>query len=144
MQSNYNRALHGLAGQVVTTKHAHQYLQAMALEKFGRRSLHDVTDEEAKKIQELLHKEVRSQQFGLYGASNNGIDRISTDQLIAVKQMQKKLAWSDKYLEENLLPQRFDETKVETMPRWKAVRLVMLMVQRLNAQRKKEMGESKR
>ena len=49
MQPKHNRTLHALAGELVTKEHAHEYLRATAEELFRRRSLKDVTDEEAQK-----------------------------------------------------------------------------------------------
>lgn len=137
MNAKNNRILHALAGELVTQDYAHQYLKVMAGELFNRQSTKDLTDAEANKIAEKLRKEINSQRLGLYNARNEGIEIITVKQVIIAKQLQRELGWSDEYMHK-LLQQRYVEDRIETMPSWKAIRLINYLIERKRKNKKEE------
>ncbi|GEM_PF-6388491 len=136
-----NRALHALANQVLPdAEEAHQLLRDLAGEKFGIGSTKDLTETQARAL--VVHlKEIKERmRRDIFKALNNGEgEPASEEQIHYVRQLRAMLGWSDEYLW-TLINNRYQETSLEAMPKWKAVRLIAMMQKRWHSHKSKTEG----
>lgn len=133
MNPQTNRRLHALAGRISKT-HAHDILKETAFQVYGKTSLGDVTETEARDIAKQLTaavEEARKKAF----TKTNGVPPITEAQLGYARRLQKHLAWSGEYLN-TMIAQRYQEEGLESMPEWKAVRLIAEMRKRWMSKKK--------
>lgn len=131
-----NRKLHALAGGIAPGQ-AKEFLKTTAKERFGV-EYRDLTPAQCRELVfhlRTLKDRVRKQIYhALHGAET---EPISAEQIAKVKEFQRLLGWQN-YSMETLIKNRYGEHALDTMPRWKAVRLVAYLEKRWhNKQRKK-------
>lgn len=141
MNAALNRKIHAIAGGIApSSAEAHELVKSAAREQLSK-EYRDLADAELAFLVKHLQSVKDRMRKSIYNALGNGMgEPISEAQLRYVREMRKILGWSDQYMD-HLLKQRYDETSIETMPMWKAVRLVAMMQQRVHS--KKAQQETK-
>lgn len=131
-----NRKLHALANAVAPGE-AHEFLRSAAAEKFGV-SYKDLTSTQCQALSMHLRDIRRNVRTNIYKALHGAEGEPITDaQISQTIQFQKLLGWSDHYLWK-MVNDRYNETSLEAMPKWKAVRLVAYMQKRWHTKMNKE------
>ncbi len=81
-------------------------------------------------------------EAGFKDAGPSGM--ITKSQIDYIKELQGLLGWHDRYMDK-LIAVRYDENYLDTMPNWKANRLIKLMQSRwYSKKRKREQGERRK
>ncbi len=133
-----NRKLHALAAGVAPGA-AHDFLKTTAAEKFGV-DYKDLTTSQCQALATHLHDVRRNIRVGIFKALHGAEGEPITDaQLSQARQYQKLLGWSDHYLWK-MVNDRYNETSLEAMPKWKAVRLVAYLQKRWHTKNRKEVA----
>ena len=137
MEPRTNKTLHALAGSIAPGK-AHELLKEIAFQKFGVKSLSDVTEPQARIMSEELRATKERMRQGIHKALTNGEgELISEAQIGYVRKLQGLLGWSDHSLW-TMINNRYQETSLEAMPKFKALRLIAIMQQRWRSKQKKQ------
>jgi len=132
-----NKTLHAIAGSIAPGK-AHELLKEIAFQKFGVKSLSDVTEAQARVMSEELRATKERMRQGIHKALTNGEGQLITEAQIGyVRKLQGLLGWSDHSLW-TMINNRYQETSLEAMPKFKALRLIAIMQQRWRSKQKKQ------
>jgi hypothetical protein len=132
-----NRKIHAIAGGIApSSKEAHELVSSTAREQVGK-EYRDCSDAELAFLAKYLQAVKDRMRKSIYHALGNGmVEPISDAQIRYVREMRSTLGWSDRYFDV-LLRQRYDEGSLETMPMWKAVRLVAMLQRRVKARERR-------
>ena len=137
MEPRTNKTLHAIAGSIAPGK-AHELLKEIAFQKFGVKSLSDVTEAQARVMSEELRATKERMRQGIHKALTNGEGQLITEAQIGyVRKLQGLLGWSDHSLW-TMINNRYQETSLEAMPKFKALRLIAIMQQRWRSKQKKQ------
>ena len=140
MDPKINRKLHALASGIAPGE-AHEFLKSTARERFGE-EYRTLSDLQCRDLARHLHEVKERLRTGIYQALHGAEGSpISEQQISQAKQYQKLLGWSDHYLWK-MINDRYGETSLEAMPKWKAVRLVAYLQKRWHTKQKKVNQES--
>ncbi len=135
MDQRTNRKLHALAGGIAPGE-AHEFLKSTARERFGI-EYGDLTAAQMRDLAFHLSNIKKRMREGIYRALNGAEGSPITEaQISQAKQFKKLLGWPQ-YSMDALIKNRYGENSLETMPSWKAVRLVKYLGQRLHSKKKK-------
>jgi len=130
-----NRKLHAIAGGIAPGE-AHEFLKNAAKEKFGV-EYRDLSSMQCRTLMFHLREVKERLRTGIYKALNGAEGSpISEAQISQVRTFQKLLGWSDHYIWK-MINDRYNETSLEAMPKWKAVRLVAYLQKRWHTKSKK-------
>ncbi|NUN68855.1 MAG: hypothetical protein HUU02_03995 [Bacteroidetes bacterium] len=136
MDQVINRKLHAIAGGIAPGE-AHEFLKNAAMEKFGVQ-YRDLSSSQCRTLMFHLREVKERLRNGIYQALNGAEGSpISEAQISQARTFQKLLGWSDHYLWK-MINDRYNETSLEAMPKWKAVRLVAYLEKRWHTKQKKE------
>lgn len=166
MKPSLNRQLHGLASEIVGREEAHDYLHKLALD-MGAEGLSLLSDNEARmliarlqgeraKVNQVLRNAVAitdpraersaqsaddaaAAQFAYSLKDDSPKGRITQRQMDYIKELQGYLGWHDRYMEK-LIRVRYDENYLDTMPAWKANRLIKMMQGRWHSKKNRAKG----
>lgn len=137
MDPKTNKKLHAIAGSIAPGK-AHELLKEIAFQKFEVKSLSDVSEQQARILSDELRATKERLRQGIHKALTNGEgDLISEAQIGYVRKLQGLLGWSNHSLW-TMINNRYQETSLEAMPKFKALRLVAIMQQRWRSKQKKQ------
>ncbi len=139
MEPKLNRKLHALANGIAPGQ-AHDFLKREAEEQF-KVGYGELTEAQARQLALRLRavkERVRTEIFrALNGAEGSP---ISEEHLSQIRQYRKLLGWSDGYFTE-MVRARYGEQSLETLPRWKGVRLVLYLQKRWHQKKLKVKNE---
>ena len=137
MEPRTNKTLHAIAGSIAPGN-AHELLKQIALEKFGAKSLSDVTESQARIMSDELRVTKERMRQGIHKALTNAQGELITEAQIGyVRKLRGLLGWSEEYLW-NMINNRYQETSLEAMPKFKAFRLIAVMQKRWRSKQKKQ------
>ncbi len=164
MKARLNRQLPGLASEIVGREEAHDYLHQLVVDMYQVEGLSLLSDNEARmliarlqgeraKVNQVLARavaltesqtsKVKSQkdeegaaQFVYDLKDDSPAGRITQRQMEYIRELQALLAWHDRYMDK-LIRVRYDENYLDTMPSWKANRLIKLMQGRWHSKKSK-------
>lgn len=132
-----NRKLHFLASRLVDNPH--DFLHDLAVRLFGVKSMKELSEEDGYKMLEILtydwgYKNLLSGDDAIYDAKRilyNDKDEmfITERQKEKINELIKELGWSEEYLD-LLVKRRYQELNWETMPRYKAFKLISYLIKR--------------
>ncbi len=128
-----NRKLHALAGKI-NKADAHDILKEAAFQLFQKQSLGELTEKEAAEIVRYLNATINTTMKKAL-PEENGEPLITITQLRYARDLQTMLGWSSAYLE-TMIAQRYQEDSLESMPEWKAVRLIAEIQKRWHSKKK--------
>lgn len=136
MDQIINRKLHAIAGSIAPGE-AHEFLKGTAKEKFGV-EYKDLTSTQCRALAIHLQEVKDRLRTGIYKALHGAEgEPITEAQISQVRQYQRLLGWKDHSLW-SMINSRYNETSLEAMPKWKAVRLVAYLQKRWHSKQKKE------
>lgn len=136
MEPRTNKKLHAIASGIAPGE-AHAFLKSTAVERYGV-EYKDLADQQVRDL--VLHlREIRTRvRTNIYRAVNGAEGSPITEaQISQAKQYQKLLGWEN-YSFEALIKNRYQENSLEIMPSYKAVRLIIYLIQRLESKRRRE------
>ncbi|KAB2967541.1 hypothetical protein [Zoogloea sp.] len=140
MDPKINRKLHALASGIAPGE-AHEFLKETARERFGA-EYRTLSMQQCSELSRHLREVKERLRTGIYQALHGAEGSpISEQQISQAKQYQKLLGWSDHYLWK-MINDRYGETSLEAMPKWKAVRLVAYLQKRWHTKHKRTNQES--
>ena len=136
MDSNLNRKLHALAAGIAPGE-AHEFLKSAAREGYSA-EYRDLSNSQCADLARHLREVKERMRTGIYRALHGAEGSpISEEQISIARQYQKLLGWSDQYLWQ-MINDRYGETSLEAMPKWKGVRLVAYLQKRWHTKQKKQ------
>lgn len=137
MEPRTNKKLHAIAGSIAPGK-AHELLKEIAFQKFGVKSLSDVSEQQGRVLSDELRATKERFRQSIHNALTNGEgELISEAQIGYARKLQGLLGWSDHSLW-TMINNRYQETSLEAMPKFKALRLIAIMEQRWRSKQKKQ------
>jgi hypothetical protein len=140
MDSKANRKLHALAGGIAPGE-AHEFLKSAARERYSV-EYRDLSDAQCVDLVRHLREVKERLRTGIYRALNGAEGSpISEEQISQARHYRHLLGWSEQYLWQ-LINNRYGETSLEAMPKWKGVRLVAYLQKRWHTKQKRQHQES--
>jgi hypothetical protein len=140
MDQIINRKLHAIAGSIAPGE-AHEFLKTTAKEKFGV-EYRDLTEVQCRALSTHLREVKDRLRTGIFKALHGaeGVP-ITEEQIGQVRTYQKLLGWKEHSLW-TMINNRYGETSLEAMPKWKAVRLVAYLQKRWHSKKSKDNKQS--
>lgn len=142
MNTLLNRKLHAIASGIAPGE-SHEFLKQSAVERFGIQYA-EMTEMQMRDL--LFHLQgIKNRMRGNIYRALNGAEGspITEAQISQAKQFQRLLGWSTHSFE-TMIKNRYNEHSLDTMPSWKAVRLVAYLEKRWHQKQKKANADTQR
>jgi hypothetical protein len=134
INAQLNRKLHALAGGI-SPGEAHKFLKEISVERYSA-EYSNLTESQVRDLVIHLRQIKDKVRTNIYRALNGAEGSpITEEQISKVREYKKLLGWSEDYMWK-LINNRYGETSLESMPSWKAFRLVGLMQKRWHSKKK--------